>query len=140
MPGFNPTPGFTNTTPTGDVSENGEDEAAILTDQDQTSFTDEETLDENMGAKSTSLDTLEDEPGDFLRGEVDVKEQMDRAADSLDRSIHGYVSQADEDSPKGELGAAFRDTPGGIEEVEIKTDQDLFKAHHPITGPKKPHH
>lgn len=140
MPGFNPTPGFTNASPTGNDSENKEDESGILTDQDQTAPMNDEPYDENMGAKSNSLDTLEDEPGDFLRGEVDVKEQMDRAADALDRTIHGYVSQADEDSPNGELGAAFRNTPGGLEEVEIKTDRDLARAHHPIVDKKKSTH
>jgi hypothetical protein len=86
-----------------------------------------------MGAKSTTLEALEEEPGDFMRGEVDVKEQMDRAANAIDSSIRGLSNQADEDSPRTEIGAAFRDTPGGLEEVEERTDEELAhkkKSHH----------
>src|SRR5687767_8287847 len=119
------TPGFTSVA-AGEASENERDEAGILSDQDVTeNFAG--TLDENLGAKSNSLDSLEDEPDAFLTGEVDVKEQMDRAAEALDASIHGYQNQAFEDSPQRELGAAFRDTPGGLEEVAQKTDEELAK-------------
>lgn len=118
MPGFTQSAG-------AEIFENKRDESDILADQDQTVPADRLTQDENMGAKSTTLDTLEDEPGDFMRGEVDVKTQMDRAADAVDSSLRGLSNQADEDSPRTELGAAFKDTPGGLEEVEMKTDQDL---------------
>jgi hypothetical protein len=120
-------PGFTQSGG-GDVFENKQDEADILADQDQTIAKDPLTRDENMGAKSTTLESLEDEPADFMRGEVDVKQQMDRAADALESSILGYTNQADEDSPRSELGASFKDTPGGLEEVEEKTDEDLARA------------
>ncbi len=118
-------PGFTKTV-TGGGSENENDEADILSDQDLTQKL-STADDENMGAKSESLDALEDEPDVFLSGEIDVKEQMDRAADAMDASIHGLQNQGYEDSPRSELGAAFRNTPGGIEEVEMKTDQELAR-------------
>ncbi len=121
-----PTPGFTQGGG-GDIFENKQDEADILADQDQTIAKDPLTQDENMGAKSTTLESLEDEPADFMRGEVDVRQQMDRAADALESSILGYTNQGDEDSPRSELGASFKDTPGGLEEVEIKTDEDLAR-------------
>jgi len=121
-----------------EIFENKKDEADILTDQDQTNPSDRLTRDENMGAKSTTLESLEDEPAAFMRGEVDVKEQMDRAADALEASIMGLTNQGDEDSPRTELGAAFKDTPGGLEEVEMKTDQDLALAHKGKS--KHPHH
>jgi hypothetical protein len=73
------------------------------------------------------LDSLEEEPDQFLTGEIDVKEQMDRAADAMDASIHGYQNQAYEDSPERELGASFKDTPGGLDEVAMKTDEALAK-------------
>lgn len=117
-------PGFTAAVP-GSAQENPEDESDILADQDQTNSSEDLTRDENMGATSNSLDSLEDEPADFLRGEIDVKEQMDRAASTMDDSIHGYERQSDEDSPRGDLGASFRDTPGGLEEVAQKTEEDL---------------
>lgn len=123
-PDTDPVPGFTKATP-GTSQENPGDESDILTDQDQTLAADILTRDDNMGAISNSLDILEDEPADFMRGEVDVKEQMDRAAQALDDSIHGFERQSDEDSPRGDLGASFRDTPGGLEEVEQKTEEDL---------------
>jgi hypothetical protein len=119
------TPGFTDVA-RGEASENERDEAGILSDQDVTEkFSN--TLDENLGAKTNSLDSLEDEPDPFLSGEIDVKEQMDRAADAMDSSIRGLQSQAFEDSPQRELGASFKDTPGGLEEVAMKTDQELAK-------------
>ncbi len=117
-------PGFTQAS-AGEAYENSDDEAQILADQDQTTPDDNLTRDENMGAPSNSLEAMEDEPGDFMRGEVDVKEQMDRAADAMDSSIRGLQTQGDEDSPRTELGSAFRNTPGGLEEVEFKTDEEL---------------
>jgi len=102
----------------------------ILADQDLSEKLDTATDDENLGAHSKALDELEEEPNDFLTGEVDVKEQMDRAADAMEASISGYPDRSSEDSPRSELGSAFRNTPGGLEEVEFKTDQELAKHHH----------
>ncbi|MGZ3770095.1 MAG: hypothetical protein ACXVCP_13925 [Bdellovibrio sp.] len=119
-----PIPEFTQTKE-GEPSENFYDEQEILEDQDVTNKSNTRTDDENMGAKSRSYEPLEDEPGDFMRGEIDVKTQMDRAADALDASIHGYQNQGAEDSPKTELGASYKYTLGGIEEVEAKTDEYL---------------
>lgn len=131
-----PFPGFTKPTP-GEALENEADEADILSNQDATEKIDQED-DENLGAKSKSLDILEEEPEDFLEGEVDVKEQMDRAAKAMEASIQGVQNQAYEDSPQTELGAAFHNTPGGIEEVEMKTDQDLALHHHSPHARKRP--
>lgn len=119
-----PIPEFTQTR-MGEASEDSYDEKEILGDQDVTNKSNLRTDDENMGAKSRSYEPMEEEPGDFMRGEIDVKEQMDRAADAMDASIHGYQNQGAEDSPKTELGASFKYTPGGIEEVEAKTDEYL---------------
>lgn len=136
LPGREVNPGFTAATP-GGAQENPEDQTGILTDQDQTfPNTTDLDRDDNMGANSNSLESLEDEPADFMRGEVDVKEQMDRAASALDDSIHGYERQSDEDSPRGDLGASFRDTPGGLEEVEQKTEEDLAQ-HRGYRVPKR---
>lgn len=132
-------PGFTRPV-AGGASEDESDEADILADQDLTEKVNRAD-DENMGAKSESLDTLEDdEPDAFLEGEIDVKEQMDRAADAMDSSIRGLQNQGYEDSPRSELGAAFRNTPGGLEEVEMKTDQDLALHHHLPRARKRPPH
>lgn len=67
--------------------ENHDDESQILTDQDLTNEGDITELDENLGAKSNSLDDLENEPADFLRGEVDVTEQMERTARAMEAVI-----------------------------------------------------
>ncbi|MGZ3804025.1 MAG: hypothetical protein ACXVB4_07450 [Pseudobdellovibrionaceae bacterium] len=130
-----PAPGFTKQGH-GEASEDKDDETDILNDQDLTEKVDFSD-DENLGAKSKSLDVLEMEPEDFLEGEVDVKEQMDRAAEAMEASIQGLQNQAYEDSPQRELGSAFQNTPGGIEEVEMKTDQDLALRHHSPHGHKK---
>lgn len=122
-----------------DATENLRDEDEIINDQDLTRKQNLLRDDENMGAKSRSLDTLEDEPDEFIRGDLDVKEQMDRTTDAFDASIFGYQSQAYEDSPSGELNASFRNTPGGLEEVEMKTDQELAVRHHsPHAHPRRP--
>src|SRR5207253_2907059 len=97
-------PGFTNPV-RGGASEDDDDEADILSDQDLTQKLNR-LDDENLGAKSNSLDELEMEPEDFVEGELDVKEQMDRAADAMDSSIRGLQNQGYEDSPRSELGAA----------------------------------
>lgn len=68
--------------------ENHDDESQILADQDLTNENDITELDENLGAKSHSLDDLEKEPADFMRGEVDVKEQMERTTRAMDSVIH----------------------------------------------------
>jgi hypothetical protein len=114
------------------------DENEILADQDQTLKKDLLVDDENMGAKTKSLDPLEDEPEDFVRGDLDVKEQMDRATDAVDASLYGYQNQSYEDSPRGELNSSFRNTPGGLEEVEMKTDEALARAHHHPHAKKRP--
>lgn len=116
-------PGFTRVSG-AEASENERDESDIITDQDQSAAG---VPDENMGARSRTLDSLEEEPDDFIQGDIDVKEQMDRAADAMDTSIRGLQNQGTEDSPRTELGASFKYTPGGIEEVEMKTDQDLAR-------------
>lgn len=102
------------------AQENGKDSEEILEDQDQTNFEDKLTRDENMGAKTYSLDTLEDEPADFARGEVDVKSQMDRAERQHDSAIYGYQGPNEGEGPEG-----------GLEEVIQKTEQALAKSRHP---------
>jgi len=129
------TPSFTQSTP-GAPSEDSRDESDIMTDQDSTRMSHLLTDEESVGA-GNALEAMEDEPGDFMRGELDVKEQMDRAATALDASLRGYQSQADEDSPRTELGASFRETPGGLEEVAQKTDQYLATHGHPHKPTKK---
>lgn len=70
------------------ADENHEDESQIIGDQDSTNENDITELDENLGAKSNSLDDLENEPADFLRGEVDVSEQMERTTRAMDAVLH----------------------------------------------------
>ena len=67
--------------------ENHDDESQRLADQDSTNEADITALDENLGAKSNSLDELENEPADFMRGEVDVTEQMERTTRAMDAVI-----------------------------------------------------
>ncbi len=71
----------------GAGDENHEDETQIITDQDLTNESDITELDENLGAKSNSLDDLENEPADFMRGEVDVTEQMERTTRAMQAAL-----------------------------------------------------
>lgn len=108
---------------TGESSENKVDEKEILSDKDITGQTPLSSTVKRFKMTDTALEPLEDLPADFMRGEVDVKTQMDLAASAMDSSLRGLQSQSDESSPRGELGASFRDTPGGLEEVAAKTDE-----------------
>lgn len=106
-------------------NENEADEMQILSDQDETLKHKLSTLDENMGAKTQSLDSLEDETEDFMRGEIDVKEQMDRASNAMARSIRGIQNARSLTDPESELNASFQHTPGGLEEAIMQTDKNL---------------
>ena len=64
--------------------ENAADEADILSDQDETHMTDLSANDPNIGSDGTELH----EPADFARGEIDVKEQMDRTMAKMDAGNH----------------------------------------------------
>lgn len=125
----------------GETTENKVDENEILVDKDETGHDTIKTTVERFNLTDTDLDTLEDLPADFMRGEVDVKSQMDMAASAMDSSLRGLQDPGSEDSPKGELGASFRDTPGGIDEVAAKTDEFIAshnkgkrKAKRPLKG------
>lgn len=65
--------------------ENPEDAALILGDQDET-LDDELDHEDAMGADGGEDHplSLENEPAEFIRGEVDVKTQMDRATEHSD--------------------------------------------------------
>lgn len=96
------------------------DEMDILNDQDETVKKIMNADDENMGAKSRSLDSLENEPEDFINGKRDVYSQMDKSAHEI----------MEEDHHEEELQATFENTPGGLDEVAMKTDRELAKRHH----------
>ena len=67
-------------------SENTEDEASIMADRDQTldplSF-------EREPSQTRQAKNLEDEPEDFIEGDVDVKTQMDRTERQFRSHIDG---------------------------------------------------
>jgi hypothetical protein len=70
-----------------DTTGNRRDESQILADQDMTNEHDISALDENMGAISHSMDSLEDEPDEFLQGDVDVVTQMRRTSRAMSDAI-----------------------------------------------------
>jgi hypothetical protein len=70
--------------PTLGAVENAADEAGILSDQDETKLSDPSAEDMNLGAAGTELN----EPAEFARGEIDVKEQMDRTMAKMDAGLH----------------------------------------------------
>jgi hypothetical protein len=61
-------------------AENEQDELDIIGNQDETDPGDINRDDPLMGAGPTDNLGPAEEPGDFMRGEVDVKEQMDRVS------------------------------------------------------------
>lgn len=70
-----------------DTTGNRRDESQIIADQDLTNDHDITNLDEKMGAISNSMDTLENEPDEFLQGDVDVVTQMRRTRRAMDAAI-----------------------------------------------------
>lgn len=89
----------------GEAVENRGDENRILADRDETND------------EPTEFMNVENEPADFIRGEVDVKTQMDRAANALDSSVRGIREKLTE-------GLQTH----GLEEVEAKTDKALAQS------------
>lgn len=71
-----------------DSSENPRDEKIILADQDQTH--DPKILDETLGQDNFIAEPVGDEPADFVRGEVDVVEQMKRTARAMKHIVEGH--------------------------------------------------
>lgn len=91
---------------------NDDDQFAIISDQ-------EETLEEReprllRGAGPASLD-LEDQPGEFVRGDIDLKTQMDRTLRATRASAQGHR----------DLDDSSETTPGGLEEVAASTDRAI---------------
>lgn len=105
--------------------ENSAEEQQILTDQDDTLEDDIAGFDESGVEKRKSLEAVEDDPEDFIEGEIDVKKQMDLATEAVADSFAGVQERTGEDDRNSELLETFRSTPGGLEEVILKTDQDL---------------
>lgn len=104
-----------------DPVENQKDESKILSDQDM-------TMKEDLTRAST-LENVEDDPSDFVSGEIDVKEQMDRTAHAVADSLKGVQNARSKGDRSSELLESFRATPGGLDEVIMKTDEDLARMH-----------
>ena len=96
----------------GGAIENSSDEADILSDQDQTFASSDLKADKMGGAGRLSQD-LEDEPADFMRGEVDVVEQMNRTRNAMDTVLSGHHNLDEPDVSTGGLDAVF-ERPDGV--------------------------
>jgi hypothetical protein len=87
------------------ATESSEDEIEIMMDQDRTS---------SMGKRAANLLDVENEPAEFIRGDVDVKTQMDRTTRTMRLQLEGVRDNT---------------LPGlqthGIEEAAAATDRDL---------------
>ena len=70
------------------ILENAEDERDIILDQDQTSVLSPRHADENLGAFGRDTPPLSEDPR-FIRGELDVKDQMDRAIRTKNNAAGG---------------------------------------------------
>ena len=70
----------------GHGTENAVDEAGILADQDETLLADARDNDANVGGDGTDEFGLDN--AEFANGEIDVKEQMDRATANMNAKIH----------------------------------------------------
>lgn len=97
----------------GAASENTEDEAQILGDQDETSSGIPNEVDEVMGGMGTA-DEFGLESGAFARGEIDLKEQMERTTRAFDRATHR--------DPDALESAAPVDPEGNVDTIAARSD------------------
>jgi hypothetical protein len=70
----------------GNGTENLSDEANILADQDETLLANPADNDVNIGSDGSDEYGLDN--AEFANGEIDVKEQMDRATANMNANIH----------------------------------------------------
>ena len=70
----------------GNGVENMADESNILSDQDETLLADTLGNDPDIGSDGTDEFGLDNQ--EFANGEIDLKEQMDRATANMDAKIH----------------------------------------------------
>ena len=59
----------------------------ILTDQDQTLYSDPDSEEKSSVALGSDSPSFGQETNEFIRGEIDVKEQMDRTGRVMDAAI-----------------------------------------------------
>ena len=78
---------FSSEPPTLGAVENAADEAGILSDQDETMMSNLSADDPNIGSDGTDDDFGAD-AAEFARGEIDLKEQMDRTMAHADHIVH----------------------------------------------------
>lgn len=70
----------------GNGTENSADESDILSDQDETLLADASDNDADLGGDGTDEFGLDN--AEFANGEIDLKEQMDRATANMDAKLH----------------------------------------------------
>ncbi len=70
----------------GNGTENLADESDILSDQDETLMAGTDDNDEALGGDGTEEFGLDN--AEFANGEIDLKEQMDRATANMDAKLH----------------------------------------------------
>ncbi len=96
-----------------------EDAADILTDDDQTSPPVLRTSEDGTDIVHPNLLSLEDEPADFIQGQLDVKEQMDRAEAAYHTAHRDTQELIELDKQEGEI---FDDLEG----EDIDSDEDAL--------------
>lgn len=116
----------------GDSDEdfNAEDEANILADQDETHLKNPQANDENIGSDGTDDYALDS--ADFARGEIDVKEQMDRTTAQMDVAHHRALDpDVEPRSPAGIVDAtdARMDSLGHATHREEEEEEFVPKLH-----------
>lgn len=109
----------------GDAIENAEDEANILADQDETLIADPAANDANIGSDGTEDDFGLD-PGEFARGEIDLKEQMDRTMANMNAGHHRPRDpNSTPHSPDGRIDTAAAIQDSMSNRIEPANDQKL---------------
>ncbi len=97
---------------------NESDENLILSDQDETALGTEPKLGQSRRfQKRVPVTDLEEAAIEDFTGPRDLKSQMDMSVRIADANAQGH--HLSDESPD--------ETPGGLEEVDLKTDQDLIR-------------
>jgi hypothetical protein len=115
----------------GEASESEEDEKLIIGDQDETGHGTPDAEDEVMGGMGTD-DEFGLQGGQFARGEIDLREQMERTTRIMDHATHRDRVE----------GALPQDNEGLIAEDAIldslnnRKPGENERVHHPQRGHK----
>lgn len=114
----------------GQAFENAEDAALILGDQDITFNEEEITEDDKLGSDGSDNNpmSVENEPPAFVRGEVDVAEQMSRTTRAIDYKATSSLIRGARDDDFESLQGEPVPRPADVREMAVEMDKAALQG------------